>query len=470
MKKSPEEILPPKWADKFFQWYCNESLYESIHGDLQERFDEYLELHGQQRANRKYWIDVIRFMNRHTLKRSRKTQFNNSNNIAMFSNYFKVGFRNLLKNKSFTLINVLGLSVSMAVCLVIILMINDQMGYDKFQTNRDHIYRFTHRLTTGVKLPFATTPMPLGNRIKSDYSGIDEIVQFESGFNGEIQQNGKAISLSGLFTGPSFFKMFSFKLESGNPETALNEPNTVILRNDIALKLFKDENPLGQTLEINGKGSFKVTGVLEEFPGKTHINFEALASLSSVPTLEKNGDLGARLQNWQSVTGSWTYFTLNEGGSLESIRPYLDSYTKENYNEDTEFVANFDVQKMTNITPGPLYGNQIGSSMPNFFVIGLGVLAFLIIICAAFNYTNLSAARALTRTKEVGVRKVMGARKVQLTIQFIVESVLVSMLSVIVAVGLLQLLIPAFENLQLSTLLDWDLKITPKAYLQFFLI
>jgi putative ABC transport system permease protein len=467
--KSNQDILPPKSADRFFKWYCNDALFDSIYGDLYERFLENIEANGEKKAKRKYWVDVIRFMNKHTLKRSNKTSQFNSNNTAMFSNYFKVGFRNLIKNKSFTIINVLGLSVSMAVCLVIILMINDQMGYDNFQTNRDKIYRFTHERTNGnVGLPIATVPMPIGERIQSDYSGIKELVRFRRGLNGEILQNGKAISLVGYYTDPSFFDMFSFELEQGDKKTALVNPNSVVLRKDIAEKLFPGKNPIGETIELSENGTYLVTGVLEEFPGKTHIQFEALASMSSVSTLEKDGTLKSVQQNWQSTTASWVYFTLNDGADLGSVQSYLTDYENENYDETTEYIVEFNIQKMTDITPGPLYGNQIGSAMPNFFVYGLGILALLIIICAAFNYTNLSAARALTRTKEVGVRKVMGARKRQLTLQFIVESILVSMLSLVVAIGLLQFLIPAFEGLQMSSLLSWDLKMTGKAYLQFF--
>ncbi|NVK86111.1 MAG: ABC transporter permease, partial [Cytophagia bacterium] len=123
------DIDPPKRAERFFEWYCNPRLRETIGGDLYERYIDNYEQHGLKKANRKYWIDVIRFMNRHTLKRSKQSKFNN---MSMLSNYFKVGFRNLVRNKSFTAINVLGLSVSMAVCLIIILMINDQLSYDRF--------------------------------------------------------------------------------------------------------------------------------------------------------------------------------------------------------------------------------------------------------------------------------------------------------------------------------------------------
>lgn len=467
MKQEHQHIDPPKWAERFFEWYCYPPLYDSIVGDLYERFDDNVEQYGQRKANRKFYFDVLRFMNRHTLKRKGQSKFYN-NNMSILSNYFKVGFRNLLKNRSFTAINVLGLSVSMAVCLVIILMINDQLSYDRWQVNGDKTYRFTHINYDDINVPMATVPMPLGEEMKEKFAGFEHMVTFRRGFDGEVLQNGKAIEIQGYFTEPSLFKLFSFELERGNPITALSEPNSIVLRKDIAEKFFKDQDPIGQSLEVGNRGIYQVTGVLKEFPGKTHIEFESLVSMSSLQNLEKQDILSTSIGNWENGNVSWTYFNLRDGYTLESLEGYLAEAAETHYEADSDERQEFRVQKMTEITPGPLYGNQIGAGMPSFFVIGLGILAVLIIVCATFNYTNLSAARALTRTKEVGVRKVMGARKSQLTIQFIVESILVSVLSLIVAIGLLQLLIPAFEGLQVSSLLEWELKIDLKAYLQFF--
>ena len=130
--------------------------------------------------------------------------------MSILSNYFKVGFRNLLKNRSFTAINVLGLSVSMAVCLVIILMINDQLSYDGWQVNGDKTYRFTHINYDDINVPMATVPMPLGEEMKEKFAGFEHMVTFRRGFDGEVLQNGKAIEIQGYFTEPSFFKLFSF--------------------------------------------------------------------------------------------------------------------------------------------------------------------------------------------------------------------------------------------------------------------
>lgn len=467
MSEKKQHIDPPQWAERFFEWYCYPPLFDSIIGDLYERFDDNLEKYGQKKANRKFCFDVIRFMNRHTLRKSGQSKFYN-NNMSILNNYFKVGFRNLMKNRSFTIINVLGLSLSMAVCLVIILMINDQYSYDNWQTNGDETYRFTHLDYDQLSVPMATVPMPLGAEMKEKFAGFEHMVTFRRGLLGDVIQNGKAIELQGYFTEPSVFDLFSFELERGDPKTALSEPNSIILTDETAKKFFKNEDPMGKTLEVGNRGIYQVTGVLKPLPGKTHIKFQSFVSISSLDNLEKNKILTQTIGNWKNGSETWTYFKLREGYTLESLQGYLDEAGVEYYDEDSDERKEFRIQKMSNITPGPLYGNQIGSGMPSVFVIGLGILAVLIIVCATFNYTNLSAARALTRTKEVGVRKVMGARKGQLTLQFIIESVILSVLSLIVAVGLLQLLIPAFESLQMSSLLEWELKMDLKAYLQFF--
>ncbi|MEM7299228.1 MAG: FtsX-like permease family protein, partial [Bacteroidota bacterium] len=219
-------------------------------------------------------------------------------------------------------------------------------------------------------------------------------------------------------------------------------------------------------MDIGKLGQFTVTGVLKELPGKSHLHFEALASFSSIPSLEAQEKLGAILNDWSNTSAGWVYFRINED-QKHGLKTYLNQLADVHYTDESEYKVAFDIQPMTDITPGPLMGNQIGESLPNFFVIGLIILAILIMSCSAFNYANLSTARALTRFKEVGVRKVMGSTKGQLVTQFVVESVLVSLLSLILAVGILSLLIPAFESLSLSSLLSWELNPDTTVYLQF---
>jgi len=463
MSQESFDIDPPRRAERFFEWYCNDRLVETIGGDLYERYVDNYERYGPTKANRKYWIDVIRFMNRHTLKRSKNSKFNN---MSIFNNYVKVGFRNLVRNRAFTVINILGLSVSMAVCLIIILLINDQLGYDSFQSNRNSIHRFTHTSADGINLPIATVPQPLAVEIERRFSGIADVVNFHR-LSGEVLNNGKAIDLQGYYADESLFDLFSYKLKAGNAKTALSEPFSIVLREDIAEKFFKDEDPIGKSIKVGNRGTYKVTGVIEELPGKTHIRFEAFASISSIYAIAEKGNNFIGKGDWENASQTWTYFRLLDGYSIEQVRATLKDIEKEFYGDDSDLQPDLTTQAMTKIVPGPLYGNPIGDGLPNFFVIGLTVLAALIMVCASFNYTNLSAARAVTRTKEVGVRKVMGAKRGQLTFQFIVESIILSLFSLVLAVVILRFLAPAFEGLKMTSLLNLELKMDLTAYLQF---
>jgi len=466
--KKQKDILPPVWADRFFNWYCKNELAESIQGDLHERYEMYRDDHSHLVSDIKYWMDIIRFINQYTLKRNSNKRTINA--TPMLKNYALVAIRNIRRNVTFTSINVVGLAISMAVCLLILATIDDQKSYDDFHSNRDEIYRVTHeRLNSEINLQIATTPMPLAERLQTEYAGIEHVVQFRRGFSGEIIDNGKAINISGYFTNPAFFDLFDFKLANGDPATALIEPNSVVLRSDIAEKFFKDEDPIGQELVIEDLGSFKVTGVLEEIPGKTHISFEGMASFSSVAGLEKQEILSESLFDWEGLSTGWNYFKFKGEKNEVAIKSALARIAADSYDEDSEYEVVFDIQKMTDITPGPLMGNQMGQSMPNFFIYGLIILAILIMTCAAFNYANLTTARALTRFKEIGVRKVMGSSKRQVIFQFIVEATLISLISLVLAVGLLRLLIPAFESLNMSSLLQWELNPDASVYFQFFI-
>ncbi len=464
-----KQIKPPKLADRFFNWYCRNELAESIQGDLHERFEDHLENYGKKKAKWLYWLAIFRFMNRFTLKATTQKRRRLIPTV-MLKNYTIVAFRSIKRSLSFTSINVIGLSISMAVCLLIIVMVDDQVSYDEFHSNREEIYRVYHeRINYEVDLPIATTPLPLGTRLKEEFPGINSVVQFRRGLNGEVIDNGKAIQLNGYFTNPAFFDLFDFTLLNGTEETALKDPFSVILRKDIAEKFFRDQDPLGQTLDIEGLGQFTVTGVLDKIPGKTHIDFEALGSFNTVAALENQEKIRKGLNDWGYTSAGWVYFHVSESNRLTDLENYLETISNENYNEDSEYLVDFKVQKMTDITPGPLMGNQIGQAMPNFFVYGLVILGVLIMTCAAFNYANLTTARAMTRFKEVGVRKVMGSSKGQVVLQFIVEAVIVSLISLVIAIALLRLLIPAFEGLGMSTLLNWELEPDLKVYLQFVL-
>ncbi|MCK5469116.1 MAG: ABC transporter permease, partial [Cyclobacteriaceae bacterium] len=222
----------------------------------------------------------------------------------MLWNYIKVGLRNLFRYKVFSFINIFGLAISMSVCLLIISMIAGLSKYDRFHENYDRIYRVLSKRENSGNFN-ATTPMPIREALIEDYSGIEKIVTFKRGFGGDASYENTSVPLVGYFCSEELFDVFSFKLEKGNPSSALKDPFSVVLTQESAKKVFGDKDPLGKVIRFSERGlvmagipnknkptflgDFTVTGVLDEIPGKTHLEFHILASMSTLPTLETQG-------------------------------------------------------------------------------------------------------------------------------------------------------------------------------------
>ncbi|MEQ8925108.1 MAG: FtsX-like permease family protein, partial [Fulvivirga sp.] len=256
-------------------------------------------------------------------------------------------------------------------------------------------------------------------------------------------------------------EIFQLELESGNAATALAEPNTVVLTKKAAIKLFGNNDPIGQVIDMDRIGEYKVTGVIKDNNEKSHIVYEALASFSTTQLLEKDSLLHKSNNTWEVNTSGWTYIELEEGKSANEVLKYLAEIDEEYYAENEDVDYRFQLQNLIAINPGPLLGNQIGPGLPMLFVYFLGGLALIVMISACFNYTNLSIAKSINRAKEVGVRKVSGALKGQIFTQFIIESVLISLFSLVVAYALVVIIEPAFASLSLATMLKWNLSFSP---------
>lgn len=386
----------------------------------------------------------------------------------MLKNYLKVAVRSLLKNRTFSVINVFGLALSMSVCIVVIMLIADQLSYDQYNNKSENIYRInTERDDTDdfVNL-FATSPLPLAEKLLNEYSSVKDAVRIRRGFgNGWINiENDVNVPIGGFFADPNFLDLFQYELQYGNAETALLKPNSVVLTKKAAEKLFDIENPLGEMITVGELGEYRVTGVLKPLPGKSHIVFEALASMSSVNTLEADTTLSPALNEWRNSTSGWVYVEVNEGSTTEQVTADLAEINQEMYAEMDDRNYQFRLQNITAITPGPLIGNQIGPGLPYMFVYFLAGLALIIMISACFNYTNLTIARSLTRAKEIGIRKVSGAFRRQVFVQFMCEAVVISLAALLFSLVLLVGLKPAFENLQFASLLNWKLEATPLVY------
>ena len=380
----------------------------------------------------------------------------------MLFNYLKIAFRSILKNRLFSFINVFGLSFSIATGVIIIMLLADQYSFDAFNSDADRIYRvnYTRSDQDSFVAGVATTPMPLGEELSSKYPGIEDYTRLYRGFGNDwikIMQDVN-IPISGFFADPNVLSLFHYKLEYGDPNTALVEPYSVILTRETANKMFRQENPLGEFIEVGDLGNYKVTGILADLEGKSHIKFDALASMSTTESLFKQEVLQYPMNNWRNRSRGWTYLKLEPGVEPATIEEYLDAISHEQYDPIDNMDADFFLQNLRAINPGPLMGNQIGPGMPLIMVWFLAGLALVVIISSAFNYTNLSIARSLSRAREVGVRKVFGAVRAQIFIQFLMESVLIASLAYVFSVVIVYFLRPIFLELNFSQLLEFDLR------------
>jgi putative ABC transport system permease protein len=386
----------------------------------------------------------------------------------MFNNYMKTAIRNLLRHRFFSAINVFGLAVAMALSMMIIMLVADQMMNDRYNSKRDRICRINSIPTSengATREETSTTSLPIASELLEKYTGIEKAVRIVRGFGNpwmELAQNNVNIPLAGYYADPEILEVFEYELEYGDKRTALAEPFAVILSKKSAKKLFRQENPVGEIFKVGDLGQFKVTGVLKETTKKTHIAFDALASIATVKSLEAVGKRPKSLDNWYNYNEGWVYLLLQPGRKAQDIVQHLEKIQKEHYsklaNPDTQQRIKYHLQNLLDITPGSYVNNSIGPFLPWAFVYFFIGLASVVMLTSCFNFTNLSIARSLTRAREVGVRKVTGALRRQVFIQFISESVIVAMFALAVALVLLIVLKPLMMELSFARVMKWNLE------------
>ena len=350
----------------------------------------------------------------------------------MIKSYIKIGLRTFSKNKLTSFINIFGLGLSMSVGMMIMIRMQDQFSYDNFHPHPDRTYRITseYKKKDGEHWKMASTPLPLVQAMAKENDYIENAVNIYPELNGKASVAGKEIYLNAAFTGPSFFDVFGFSLEKGDPATSLQQPNSIVISKATAEKFFGEENPLGKIISVENGGDYIIKGVLNDIPGKSHINYDAFASASSVMQLEKNKLLPEKTSDWYALNIAYTYIVLRGNVYSTEVEKQLDFIAADLNKRNKEGKTNFNLQRIDQITPGSDdLANDIskGTSWGKiYFECGL---ALLILLAACFNYTNLTIARALTRAKEVGVRKIVGARRSQVFTQYVVESILLALLS-----------------------------------------
>jgi len=366
----------------------------------------------------------------------------------MLKNYLHVTFRNITKNKGYSFIIIFGLALSLSLSLLITQMIYNFTRFDRFHENKDRIYRLvTTRTGENRAEDFATAPFPMASALTDSVPGIESSTVWSWGLSGNAIGRGKVFPFYTRFAGEDFFRLFSYKLKHGDPAVALQQPNSIVLTSEIAFLYFGEDNPVGEILQFGQWGDYTVTGVLEDTSRlKTHIDLRSMISLSTLPSLEKRGMLTPRSENWKNIS-SFVYVMLEPGVSPQRIEDGANRLAAERI-QDQKFAYHFWLQPLTGIVPGPDLQNSAGDVIPWAVIYVLLAVALLVVLSAAFNYTNLSTAQALSRAREVGIRKVIGARRYQIFLQFIGESVTMALLAFILAfVFYRAILIPLFFRL-----------------------
>jgi len=403
----------------------------------------------------------------------------------MIKNYFKIAWRNLLKNRVFSLINVIGLAISMSVCLLILAIIADQKSYDQFHSQKDRIYRI---LCTGKNnnhmRDMASTAIPLAEELRKNFTGIESSATLVRNIGGDIFYKEKNASGGGYFADENLFKVLDFKLLEGDPNTALSNPKSLVISHELATQLFYNENPLGKTVTFkdtdlsptgvdNGNretdyGLFTITGVLKPTEGKTHLPFKILASMSSLNILARDSVVSYPVNDWNSIWANYTYVLLQKGKTESELQQMLDKVSEKYYPTGDINQYGLKAQSISDITPGESVGNETHIAIPAIVLLVLGILCLIVMLSACLNYTNLSVARSLTRAKEVGIRKVSGATRRQIFAQFIAESVLISMVSLGFSIIILFLLQSVFTGLVVNKYLNVSFNHTISLYFTFF--
>lgn len=251
--------------------------------------------------------------------------------MTMLKNYFLVAIRNLTKHRFFSALNIFGLAVSISVCLGIIMLVADQLQYDRYNVNGARIFRINTQPLNPDGTPAsnltATSPLALAPELRNSYTGIEKAVRIRRGFgNGWMEfEKDITVPVAGFFADPEFLEVFQYELQYGNPQTALTEPYSVVLTQKTARKLFDQENPVGEIIKVGKLGEYKVTGVLKDRHEKSHIVFEAIASFSTLTSLEQLNLLSANDHNWNTYVSGWVYLLLNENQSPGEIEGHFAS-------------------------------------------------------------------------------------------------------------------------------------------------
>ena len=337
----------------------------------------------------------------------------------MLKNYIKTGIRALLRHRGYSALNIMGLAVGLAVCILIFLWVQDELGYDRFHTNADRIFRVIEHeeLSSGEILSYTQQGPELGPILKADYPEILESVRFRIRNDRLVKSEDFQFYERGFaFADPAILTMFTFPLKMGDPASALTEPSSIILSDKMARKYFADQDPMGKIIRVDNHTNFIVSGVMENIPSNSHLKFDFLVQFESI----KN--FGQPVAGWGSFYLD-TYVLLADGVDHRVVDQKIRNVISEHSSGDS-FVIDLQPLKRIRLFSNTILTPQVDGDIK--YVVILSMIAVFILLNACINFMNLTTARSSQRAREIGMRKVVGARRKELIYQFFGESVLMA--------------------------------------------
>lgn len=459
----------PKFAIRLVERTVDSYWQDEVLGDLEEKYSDLLLKGNKVRAKLQLYYEVLRWIRPHVFKRPQRNNF-----FMLTYNHIKISYRSLLRNKVFALVNILGLSIGIASVVLIGLYVNYETSYDKFFKDSDHVYRLAlNRIYPNRTKFFGTSSVMLAPTLEENYPQVESVTRLHRlFFNNNIEvtideSNESFDETKFLFADSAYFDVFSYEFVVGDPDKALVPIDAVVLTESTALKYFNSIDVLGKTLNANG-GPLKVTGVIEDIPANSHIHFDLLGSMFSLPFIENAISITSWVNPWV-----YTYVKLKpeiDPGSFEALMPELvDRYGSANIAQNNgadwkEAGHRYDyfLQPLEDIHLKSNLDVEVEPNSNIAYVYIIAAIAIVILVISTINFVNLSIARSTERAKEVGIRKVVGSLRGALINQFLTEAIFISALSALVSMVLVYFAIPMFNSV-LGTSLNFMLMSHPIA-------
>lgn len=366
---------------------------------------------------------------------------------SMFRNYFKIAMRNLIKQRVRSLINIGGLALGMACCILISLYVFNEVQYDQ-HSKADRIFRVKFSLElNGNTYDEASIPFPAAAAFRSEFPEVLKAVRLYKEDQSVLLSYGDKHFMEErlLFADASLFDVFDMVLLKGNPATALEEPSSVILTEETARKYFGDEDPIGKTVRFQNQAELKVTAVAAALPNTSHLKFDAIAPLEFQLNKWKSETGSEGRENKWFWTGSWTYLLLNEPASRMHIQENMPAFVTKYYPDRIKAGVQMELMPLKDIHLYSHLDNELEPNGDIFYVYVFGTIAVLTLLIAGINFVNLTTAQSIDRIKEISIRKIVGAQPAQLVLQVLCEFILASFAALVIAIGIVEIALPYFN-------------------------